>query len=126
MQAGWQRAFQVSLSLLTNWKIIREFQGVTAEIGANSLPVKPVVPVEESVRDGEIVCLMDGHARKMLRHYIMVKYKMRPDDYRTYFRLPADYPMTAPGHAAEKSAIAAGAASDGSHDDPDGDSPRLH
>lgn len=66
------------------------------------------VPISESVSNDGIICLFDGVKRKMLHRHIKAKFGMTADDYRTYWGLPADYPMTAPGYSNEKLLAALG------------------
>jgi predicted transcriptional regulator len=66
----------------------------------------PVLPIEESVKYEAIICLFDGRPMKMLKRYIRAKYGMTEADYKAWFGLPDDYPMVAPGYAAEKRAVA--------------------
>jgi predicted transcriptional regulator len=63
---------------------------------------KIIIPAEESVFDDYIVCLFDGTKRKMMHRHVAAKYGMTWDEYKTYCRLPADYPAVAPGYAREK------------------------
>jgi predicted transcriptional regulator len=70
------------------------------------LPTKPVVPVSKSILKDFIVCLFDGEKRKMMSRYILMKYGMTPEQYRAYWKLPDDYPMTAPGYSDEKRIVA--------------------
>jgi predicted transcriptional regulator len=58
----------------------------------------PAVPVEESVRLDGIVCLEDGAVVTHLRHYLKERFHMKPEQYRTKWGLPAEYPMVAPNH----------------------------
>ncbi len=69
-------------------------------------PPKPAVPVKRSVHDDYIVCLEDGKKLKMLKRYLRSTYGMSPDEYRTKWGLPPDYPMVAPKYAEQRSAIA--------------------
>ena len=62
----------------------------------------PVVPVDQSVQDDHIVCLIDGEKRSMLHRHIRSRYGMSEKDYKAHFGLPDDYPLTAPGYAKEK------------------------
>jgi predicted transcriptional regulator len=55
--------------------------------------ITPFLPVEDSVHPDHIICLIDGHKTKALSRYIREKYNLTPTEYRTMFRLPADYPM---------------------------------
>ena len=66
----------------------------------------PAVPIERSVTRGYIVCLEDGKRFKVLKSHLRTAYNMTPEEYRSKWGLPDDYPMVAPGYAARRSAIA--------------------
>jgi predicted transcriptional regulator len=42
----------------------------------------------------------------MLKRYLRGKYKLSPDEYRSKWGLPAEYPMVAPNYAALRSQFA--------------------
>ncbi|MHA1539151.1 MAG: MucR family transcriptional regulator [Alphaproteobacteria bacterium] len=67
---------------------------------------KPAVPIRKSVKDDFIICLEDGKELKMLKRYLRTKYNMTPDEYRTKWGLPSDYPMVAPSYAIKRSQVA--------------------
>jgi len=52
------------------------------------------------------VCLEDGKRFKSLKRHLRTKYDMTPDQYRTRWDLPHDYPMVAPNYAARRSELA--------------------
>ncbi|MEE9433396.1 MAG: MucR family transcriptional regulator [Sphingorhabdus sp.] len=60
---------------------------------------EPAVPIKSSVKKDYVVCLEDGKKLKMLKRHLMTHYSMTPDDYRTKWGLPSDYPMVAPAYA---------------------------
>jgi len=66
----------------------------------------PAVPVRRSVTPDYIVCLEDGKKLKMLKRHLRTSYNMTPEDYRTKWGLPADYPMVAPNYAKRRSDFA--------------------
>ena len=66
----------------------------------------PAVPVAKSVTDDFIICLEDGRELKMLKRYLRSRYDMSPDEYRSRWNLPADYPMVAPNYAKKRSDFA--------------------
>ncbi len=68
--------------------------------------LEPAVPVRLSVKKDYIVCLDDGKRLKMLKRHIMTHYGMTPDDYRTKWGLPSDYPMVAPAYAEQRRVLA--------------------
>jgi predicted transcriptional regulator len=77
-----------------------DFDRAVAQITARQMllgtaPPKIVRPVEGSVTQTQIFCLFDGTPRVFLGRYVMKKYGMTPDEYRSYCGLPHDYPMIA-------------------------------
>ncbi len=69
-------------------------------------PPVPAVSIRSSVKPDYIVCLEDGKKLKMLRRHLMTHYGMTPDDYRTKWGLPTDYPMVAPNYAQKRRELA--------------------
>jgi predicted transcriptional regulator len=69
-------------------------------------PQKPAVPIKKSVTPEYIVCLEDGKKLKMLKRHLRSTYGMTPDEYRSKWALPPDYPMVAPNYAAQRSEFA--------------------
>ena len=67
---------------------------------------QPAVAVKRSVFPDYIVCLEDGKKLKMLKRHLQTSYVMTPDDYRTKWALPANYPMVAPNYAEARSQLA--------------------
>lgn len=67
---------------------------------------KPAVPVKRSITPEYIVCLEDGKKLKMLKRYLRSNYGLTPEEYRSKWGLPADYPMTAPNYSAQRSDFA--------------------
>ncbi|MCK5041944.1 MAG: MucR family transcriptional regulator [Sphingomonadales bacterium] len=72
----------------------------------NGFSQKPAVPIENSITDEHMICLEDGKKLKMLKRYLRTRYSLSPEDYRSKWGLPADYPMVAPGYAARRSEFA--------------------
>ena len=67
---------------------------------------EPAVPVKKSITPDHLVCLEDGRKFKSLKRHLRTKYDMSPDDYRTKWGLPRDYPMVAPAYAEKRSSLA--------------------
>ena len=67
---------------------------------------KPAVPIKKSVTPDYIISLEDGRQFKSLKRYLQTSHGMTPDDYRTKWNLPSDYPMVAPNYAAQRSELA--------------------
>lgn len=78
--------------------------------GGGTLPdpvkLEPAVSIRASVKPDYIVCLDDGKKLKMLKRHLMTHYGITPDEYRTKWGLPADYPMVAPNYAEQRRNLA--------------------
>ncbi len=83
---------------------------VTLRIGptvAITAPTQePAVAIRKSVTNDFIVCLENGKKFKSLRRHLSSVYGMTPEQYRTKWNLPQDYPMVAPSYAAVRSQLA--------------------
>jgi len=78
-------------------------QGVTI---SDNEPLKPAIAVKRSISSDYIVCLEDGKKFKSLKRHLRAHYDMSPDEYRTKWGLPKDYPMVAPNYAQARSTLA--------------------
>jgi predicted transcriptional regulator len=67
---------------------------------------KPAVSIRKSVTPDYLVCLEDGKKLKMLKRHLRTSYDMSPEEYRTKWGLPADYPMVAPAYSAQRKDLA--------------------
>jgi predicted transcriptional regulator len=61
---------------------------------------------KRSVFPDHIVCLEDGKKFKSLKRHLMTDHGLSPEEYRTKWGLPLDYPMVAPNYSATRSALA--------------------
>jgi predicted transcriptional regulator len=85
----------------------RALSGVNAGPEAVEAPPKePAVPVRRSITPDHLVCLEDGRKFKSLKRHLRTKYNMSPEEYRTKWGLPKDYPMVAPNYAKARSDLA--------------------
>lgn len=66
----------------------------------------PAVPVNRSVTRDYIICLEDGRRLKTLKRHLSSAFNMTPEEYRSRWGLPPDYPMVAPNYARKRSALA--------------------
>ena len=73
---------------------------------ANTQARDPAVPIAKSITPDHIICLEDGKKLKMLKRYLRSRYNMTPDEYRTRWNLPHDYPMVAPNYTKLRSEYA--------------------
>jgi predicted transcriptional regulator len=90
--------------------LISNVYGALAGLGAAApapepMP-EPAVSIRASIKPDYIVCLEDGKKLKMLKRHLMTHYNMTPDQYRTRWNLPADYPMVAPNYAEKRRELA--------------------
>jgi predicted transcriptional regulator len=69
-------------------------------------PLKPAVPIRRSVQQDYVVCLECGNRAQTLRRHLRVAHDLEDADYRTRWKLPADYPLIAPSYSARRSRIA--------------------
>ena len=65
----------------------------------------PAVPIDESITPDYVTCLEDGLQFKSLKRHIGM-HGMTPDEYRTKWGLPDNYPMVAPKYAKARSRLA--------------------
>jgi predicted transcriptional regulator len=66
----------------------------------------PAVSIRKSVTPDYIVSLEDGRKFKSLKRHLAGTYGMTPDEYRSKWGLPRDYPMVAPNYAKARSDLA--------------------
>ena len=67
---------------------------------------KGAVSVSKSITPDYIICLEDGKKLKMLKRHLKTAFNMTPDEYRTRWGLPSDYPMVAPNYAKQRRKLA--------------------
>lgn len=92
-------------------QLIGEVHTAVSEISdghsvANAVGKNPAVPAKQSVTPDYLICLEDGKRFKSLKRHLRSHYKLSPDQYRTKWGLPSDYPMVAPNYAKERSRLA--------------------
>ena len=90
--------------------LIATVHSALADLGKEPEPAtpakEPAVSIRSSVKPDFIVCLEDGKKLKMLKRHLMTHYQMTPEQYRTKWNLPRDYPMVAPSYAAHRKDLA--------------------
>ncbi len=77
-----------------------------ASLAAGEPADTPAVAIRASITPDYIVCLEDGKRLKMLKRYLRSRFGLTPEAYRAKWKLPSDYPMTAPNYAARRSSLA--------------------
>lgn len=73
---------------------------------ASVVKAEPAVSIKKSLTADYIICLEDGKRFKSLKRHLRSRYNMSPEEYRTKWGLPSDYPMVAPNYAKARSALA--------------------
>jgi len=92
-------------SLIQN--IHRALSGVTSAPEPAQVSVKePAVSLKRSITPDYLICLEDGRKFKSLKRHLRTKYNISPEEYRTKWGLPKDYPMVAPNYAKARSELA--------------------
>ena len=61
--------------------------------------------IRKSLTPDALISFVDGKAYKSLKRHLSTQ-GMSPDEYRTKFGLPKDYPMVAPSYSAQRSELA--------------------
>jgi predicted transcriptional regulator len=67
---------------------------------------EPKVNPKRSVFPDYIICLEDGKRFRSLKRHLETYFGLTPDEYRSKWSLPHDYPMVAPNYAAARSLLA--------------------
>lgn len=91
--------------------LIASTYSALAKLGTEPAPAPvaalvPAVPIRKSVTPDAIICLEDGKKFKSLKRHLNTAYGLTPEQYRTKWGLPVDYPMVAPNYAEARSALA--------------------
>jgi predicted transcriptional regulator len=87
--------------------VYRALSGVTTAVEVVETPAKePAVPLRRSITPDFLVCLEDGRKFKSLKRHLRTRYNLSPEDYRSKWGLPKDYPMVAPNYAKARSDLA--------------------
>ena len=90
--------------------LITSVHAALAKTGKSAEPepaaLQPAVSVRSSIKQDYIVCLEDGKKLKMLKRYLRTNYDMTPEEYRSKWNLPRDYPMVAPAYADQRRSLA--------------------
>jgi len=71
---------------------------------AHNVYVHPVYG--QTVFEDHLICMEDGLTMKMLKRHLLTVHGMTPEDYRSKWGLPPDYPMVAAEYAKLRSSLA--------------------
>ena len=98
------QAAELPSLIRTIYSALLEVSGVVG--AAPEAAPEPAVSIKKSVTADYIICLEDGKKFKSLKRHLRTRYTMTPDEYRSKWGLPHDYPMVAPNYAKERSNLA--------------------
>ena len=107
-------ATKLATSYLGNNKVARdELPGLISrlhetltKLESGEIVREPAVPVDQSVKRNQIICLECGKGQKMLKRHLMSGHGLTADDYRARWGLARDYPLVAPNYAKQRSEMA--------------------
>jgi predicted transcriptional regulator len=68
-------------------------------------PLVPAVPIKKSITPDYLISLEDGQKYRALKRHLSVR-GLTPQQYRSKWDLPPDYPMVAPNYSAARSDLA--------------------
>ena len=86
--------------------VYRSLSSLGGSRAASEGSLAPATTVKKSITPDYIICLEDGKKLKMLKRHLRTVYGMTPQEYRSKWGLPPDYPMVAPNYAQQRSAFA--------------------
>jgi len=66
----------------------------------------PVVSVRSSIKPDYLVCMECGRKQKTLKRHLQAAHGMTPEQYRSDYGLPRDYPMVAPRYSEHRRSLA--------------------
>lgn len=66
----------------------------------------PAVSIRASVKPDYIVCMVCGRKQKALKRHLQLAHRLTPQQYRTDYGLPDNYPMAAPNYTKRRREIA--------------------
>ncbi len=99
-----------AVAILDLPKVIASVHGALASLDApkaEAAPERPVPPVsiKKSITPDYLISLEDGRQYKSLKRHLSGR-GLTPQQYRTKWGLPADYPMVAASYAKQRSELA--------------------
>ena len=90
--------------------VTRVYEALTTLNQTPAEPAKqeksPVVSVRASIKPDYLICMECGGKHKMLKRHLMNAHSMTPDQYRTDYGLPREYPMVAPNYSEQRRSLA--------------------
>ncbi len=91
--------------------LISSVHGALATAGQPETPAEPETAkpttsqIKKSISQDALISFVDGKSYKSLKRHLSTQ-GMSPDEYRSKYGLPRDYPMVAPSYSAQRSELA--------------------
>lgn len=89
--------------------LIREIRTTFGELDSPvaepEVEERPAVSIKASLKKDHLICLCCGKKFTSLKRHLGTAHGLTPDQYRTKWNLPADYPMVAPDYSKVRSQI---------------------
>ena len=79
--------------------------GLNAPSAPAEEPLTPRIPIKKTITPDFLVSLEDGKPYKSLKRHLSTR-GLTPEEYRTKWGLPVDYPMVSANYAAQRSQLA--------------------
>jgi predicted transcriptional regulator len=98
-----------SISITQLSDLISEVHRSLSKLGQDTPPQAPLVPavsIRRSVQRDYVVCLECGFRGVAIRRHLNTKHGFEPQQYRARWKLPADYPITAPAYSERRATMA--------------------
>ncbi len=91
-------------------QLISDVHAALAKLAGTPAPeahpvAAPAVNPKKSIFPDYLISLEDGKRYKMLKRHLTTR-GLTPDEYRSKWKLPSDYPMTAANYSVARSAVA--------------------
>src|SRR5262249_22600495 len=89
--------------------LIRDIHTALADAAAGKGPMtipEPKVPFKKSVFPDRLICIDCGAEMKMLKRHLRTEHNLSPEEYRTRWGLPANYPIVAANYGKQRSKLA--------------------
>jgi predicted transcriptional regulator len=87
-------------------KVHGALAALTSPAAAEKQAKTPAVSVRSSIKPEYLVCLECGRKQKTLKRHLQSAHGLTPDQYRTDYGLPRDYPLVAPRYSEHRRSLA--------------------
>lgn len=104
---GELRAIYRTLAALESGELEAAVPEEAPEVTKEAAPLKPAVPIEESLKEDYITCLVCGKKFRTLKAHLRRAHKMTPGDYYKAFGLDSKkYPLVSKKYSEQRKSLA--------------------